>query len=178
MILSKRRMRSEARSHIAQFVYGATDGTVTTFAVVAGAVGGGFGANVALILGFANLFADGISMGVSAYLGEESDEEVRKIRNRRRALGRALITFGAFLSVGSITLWAYVWQFFFNGDSQKTFSISLILAILSFLFIGFVKALVTGASRIKSMLETLLLGGVAAGAAYIVGVLLEKAITK
>ena len=40
------------------------------------------------------------------------------------------------------------------------------------------KALVTGASRIKSMLETLLLGGVAAGAAYIVGVLLEKAITK
>ena len=48
-------------------VLGGIDGCVTTFAVVAGAYGAGFSADVALVLGFANLLADGFSMAISNY---------------------------------------------------------------------------------------------------------------
>ena len=56
--------RTKTGSHIEQFVYGATDGTVTTFAVVAGSAGAGFSSSVAIVLGIANLLADGFSMGL------------------------------------------------------------------------------------------------------------------
>ncbi|NIP71623.1 MAG: hypothetical protein GWO16_00680, partial [Gammaproteobacteria bacterium] len=46
-------------------ILGGIDGCVTTFAVVSGAFGAGFSATVALVLGFANLLADGFSMAIS-----------------------------------------------------------------------------------------------------------------
>jgi VIT1/CCC1 family predicted Fe2+/Mn2+ transporter len=62
-------------------VLGGIDGCVTTFAVVAGAVGGGFSGMVVIVLGFANLLADGFSMAVSNYLGTKSQrEQVAKAR--------------------------------------------------------------------------------------------------
>ena len=63
------------QSYITEFVYGGIDGAVTTFAVVAGAAGAGLGINTTLILGFANLIADGFSMSVGAYLAAKTDEE-------------------------------------------------------------------------------------------------------
>ena len=54
-------------------VLGGIDGGVTTFAVVAGAVGGGFGHVVVVILGLANLVADGFSMPVSNYFSARSE---------------------------------------------------------------------------------------------------------
>ncbi len=59
-------------------VLGAVDGTVTTFAVVAGAVGAGLAPAVVVILGLANLFADGLSMAVSNYLGKQADAHLRE----------------------------------------------------------------------------------------------------
>lgn len=56
-------------------VLGAVDGAITTFAVVAGSIGGGFSGTVVIVLGFANLLADGLSMGVSNYLGVKSERE-------------------------------------------------------------------------------------------------------
>lgn len=56
-------------------VLGATDGCVTTFAVVAGSVGGSLPEAVVVILGFANLVADGFSMAVGNYLGAKSMNE-------------------------------------------------------------------------------------------------------
>lgn len=56
-----------------EFVYGAIDGSVTTFAVVAGAAGAGLESSVVVILGFANLIADGFSMSVGSYLSNKSD---------------------------------------------------------------------------------------------------------
>ncbi len=50
-------------------VYGANDGIVTTFAVVAGAAGAQLGVRVILILGIANMAADGLSMALGDYLG-------------------------------------------------------------------------------------------------------------
>lgn len=62
-------------SYLGDAVFGAIDGTVTTFAVVAGAAGAGLGEGVAIILGLANLFADGFSMAVGNYLGTKSERQ-------------------------------------------------------------------------------------------------------
>ena len=56
-------------------ILGGIDGCVTTFAVVSGAAGAGFSSTVALILGFANLIADGFSMAVSNYEAVKAEQE-------------------------------------------------------------------------------------------------------
>ena len=61
-------------SYLRDMVYGAIDGTITTYAVVAGVAGGGLDAPVVLVLGTANLVADGFSMAVANYLGIRSEE--------------------------------------------------------------------------------------------------------
>lgn len=66
-----------------EFVYGATDGAVTTFAVVAGVVGASLSPSIVLILGFANLFADGFSMAVGNYLAVKAKSEyIEKARKK------------------------------------------------------------------------------------------------
>ncbi len=61
-----------AGTYIADFVYGANDGIITTFAIIAASAGADISASVILILGFANLVADGFSMATSNYLGIKS----------------------------------------------------------------------------------------------------------
>jgi vacuolar iron transporter family protein len=68
---------------LGDFVYGATDGAVTTFAVVAGVVGASLSPSIVLILGFANLLADGFSMAVGNYLAAKTQREyIEKARKR------------------------------------------------------------------------------------------------
>lgn len=57
---------------IHDIVYGAHDGIVTTFAVVAGTVGADLPDSIILVLGIANLLADGFSMGAGSYLSSRS----------------------------------------------------------------------------------------------------------
>lgn len=68
------------------FVYGGIDGAVTTFAVVAGVEGASLSLPIILILGFANLFADGFSMASGKYLSDKAQKEqfekIRKIEFR------------------------------------------------------------------------------------------------
>ncbi|MBI5451555.1 MAG: VIT1/CCC1 transporter family protein [Gammaproteobacteria bacterium] len=71
---------------ISDAVLGGIDGCVTTFAVVAGAVGAGLSASIALILGFANLFADGFSMAVSNYESIKARQEYADAIRRTEAL--------------------------------------------------------------------------------------------
>lgn len=61
------------QEYLGEFVYGGIDGAITTFAVVAGAVGADLSMSIILILGFANLLADGFSMSVGAYLSTKSE---------------------------------------------------------------------------------------------------------
>lgn len=61
--------------YLGEFVYGGIDGCVTTFAVVAGAVGAGLESAIIIILGFANLFADGFAMSIGAYLSTKSSRD-------------------------------------------------------------------------------------------------------
>ncbi len=62
-------------SYIRDVVYGANDGIITTFAVVAGVAGASLSPNIVLILGFANLLADGLAMAIGNYLGTKSEQE-------------------------------------------------------------------------------------------------------
>jgi vacuolar iron transporter family protein len=66
---------SRFQDYLGQFVYGGIDGCVTTFAVVSGAVGANLDSSVIIILGFANLLADGFSMSVGAYLSAKSERD-------------------------------------------------------------------------------------------------------
>ena len=66
-----------ARHYVRELIYGANDGIITTFAVVAGVAGGGLSLRVVLIIGTANLFADGLSMAVGNYLSIRAYESVR-----------------------------------------------------------------------------------------------------
>ncbi|MFP4402398.1 MAG: VIT1/CCC1 transporter family protein [Candidatus Nanoarchaeia archaeon] len=68
-------VNSRAGYYIKSIVYGGIDGIITTFAVVTGAAGAGLSAGVIIILGFANLIADGISMAVGDYLSTKSENE-------------------------------------------------------------------------------------------------------
>lgn len=72
----RQRLRERTKhSYIGDAVLGGIDGCVTTFAVVAGAVGGGFTSLVVVVLGLANLLADGFSMAVGNYQGTRSEQE-------------------------------------------------------------------------------------------------------
>ncbi len=74
------RARLEAgptHSDLRDFIFGAIDGTVTTLAVVSGVSGAGLPAGVLLILGVANLVADGFSMGISNFLGTRAEQQQR-----------------------------------------------------------------------------------------------------
>lgn len=69
--------------YIGDLVYGANDGIITTFAVVAGASGASLSSAVIIILGVANLFADGISMGASNFLGKRSEQDFARAQRQK-----------------------------------------------------------------------------------------------
>ena len=81
--IAERLQATTAHSYLRDFVFGAVDGTVTTFAVVAGTAGAGLPRGVAIILGLANLLADGFSMAVGNYLSTKVERQlVEKARRR------------------------------------------------------------------------------------------------
>jgi len=68
-------MKKNKYNWLPDFVYGGIDGAVTTFAVVAGAAGAQLSTSVMLILGCANLIADGFSMAIGKYLSDKAELE-------------------------------------------------------------------------------------------------------
>ena len=76
--ISERLDSGPDHSYLRDFIYGAVDGAITTFAVVSGVAGAGLSSGIVIILGFANLLADGFSMAVSNYLGTKAEREVRE----------------------------------------------------------------------------------------------------
>jgi vacuolar iron transporter family protein len=218
--------------YLGDAVLGGIDGCVTTFAVVAGAVGGGLSPGVVVILGFANLFADGFSMGVSNYLGTKSElQEIEEIRRNerlhieqvphgereeirqifaskgfegevldkivevitsnhdlwietmlreehgfgaglRKPIAAGLATFIAFLFVGLIPLLPFLVP---GLPVEQRFRFSAIITAIAFAGIGVAKGFVVKHSILRSGLETLLVGSVAAVLAYLVGYWLRTA---
>jgi len=221
---------------IGEFIYGGIDGSVTTFAVVAGSAGANLESSVVIILGFANLIADGFAMSVGAYLSTKSEQqqyekhkateywevenmpekEVEEIREIYAAKGfegdlleqvvakitedkdrwvdvmmkeelemqkeskspfqMGLVTFISFILMGFIPMIVYVMDYTGNPIGVDLFTASSVLTFVTFAGIGFAKSYVTATSKLRSVLETLFLGGSAAILAYYVGVILESMI--
>ncbi|SHH66373.1 VIT1/CCC1 transporter family protein [Winogradskyella jejuensis] len=222
------------QDYLGEFVYGGIDGAVTTFAVVSGAVGASLNNSVIIILGFANLLADGFAMSVGAYLSAKSvadnnkklnknkenlnveneidihkirqiysgkgyegllldavanevvsekkqliksldEEKARLIKPIKSPFKIGLITYISFISIGLIPLTVYVWDLIWEFPGHL-FIWTSILTSFAFILIGFLKTYITETSRLKGILETLILGAIAATVAYFVGDLLEALI--
>ncbi len=160
------------KKYLAEFVYGATDGTVTTFAVIAGTVGAELNVSIVLILGFANLFADGFSMAVSNYLAAKSQTALDGFA-RKDPLKAALTTFVAFVAIGFIPLISFVIAPLFVSVASHKFLLSSILTGAAFILVGYVRGEVVGEARLRSAFETFCIGGVAAVIAFTVGYFLK-----
>jgi VIT1/CCC1 family predicted Fe2+/Mn2+ transporter len=159
--------------HIGDLVFGANDGIVTTFAVVSGVTGAQLSARVAIILGIANLLADGFAMGAGSYLGARSEQQLQHSQGMVRegaehALGHAAAIFLAFIGAGLVPLLPFL-VLPRNGG----FPASCLATGLALFVVGSLRTLVTRASWFVSGLEMLLVGSLAAAVAYFAGVLLR-----
>jgi VIT1/CCC1 family predicted Fe2+/Mn2+ transporter len=155
--------REVFRHYIRDIVYGANDGIITTFAVVAGGTGGELTARAVIIVGIANLVADGISMGVGNYLAIRSNESARAAVNlpeeEASPLRHGGMTFLAFATAGAVPILPYI-------AGAPDFTLSLILTLAALFAVGAARALVTTLGWIAAGFEMLVLGGVVAVAAY------------
>ncbi len=219
--------------YLGDMVYGGLDGIVTTFAVVSGVAGAELGTSVILIMGLANLFADGFSMATGAFLSAKSEQEVYDREYQREAwevdhfpegeraelvalyrargypeadaealadiqtrdktrwvqammvdelgllpdekkpIQSALATFLAFVVAGAVPLLVYLLGLVTPVAAGVSFPVSLVLSGLALFGLGAAKVLVTKLNPLRSGLEMLLVGGLAAGVAYVVGALLK-----
>ncbi len=73
--IARRLSQGPSISYLRDWVYGGIDGAVTTFAIVAGVVGADLSAGIVLILGLANLLADGFSMAAANFTGTKAERE-------------------------------------------------------------------------------------------------------
>lgn len=220
--------------HFDDFIYGAFDGAVTTFAVVTGAVGASLLPVVVIILGFANLFADGFSMAVGNYqatkakiefiqkerkreeweidhMAESEKQEIRDIyakkgftselldeivkvitarkkvwvdtmmkeelgliEDEKKPLDAATSTILGFTIIGLIPIMPFVimYAFEFIDHAQHSFAYSVAFTCVAFFLIGIIKGRVIKKPLIRSGLMTLMIGGIAASVAYVVGMML------
>lgn len=159
------------KKYIGQFVYGAFDGIVTTFAVVAASAGAGLPAGVIVILGIANLIADGFSMGSSAYLSAKSEFRLDKENHHATAYKMGIATFVAFLAVGLVPIIPYLFEVILKlqGNLNILFVTSSVLTVIAFTCIAVVKAKSAKTNVWHSIIETVVLGAIAASLAYFVG---------
>jgi VIT1/CCC1 family predicted Fe2+/Mn2+ transporter len=230
----RKRLASEpSPSYLRDFIYGAIDGAITTFAVVAGVAGADLDETVVIILGGANLIADGFSMAVSNFLGTRAERQQRELALReeqrqirlvpegereevrqifaakgfagdelervvevitsdrdvwaetmmREELGygsnagneyrAALATLVAFLTIGFLPLMVYVYDLAAPGDVKEPFAWSAVMTGVAFFAVGAMKSRFVGQSWLRSGIETLAVGGLAATLAYAAGAFLQ-----
>jgi VIT1/CCC1 family predicted Fe2+/Mn2+ transporter len=159
--------RALAGRYLPDLVYGANDGVITTFAVVCGVVGAALSNQVILILGFANLVADGFSMGASNYLARRSYEDEKRRDERRPAARHGIATLFSFLVVGAVPLLAYLAPM--RDDAR--FPVAVGLTFLTLFTFGAARSIVTKVGWARSGTEMLVVGAAAAVVAYAVGAL-------
>ena len=159
-----------ARHYIRDIIYGANDGIITTFAVVAGVTGGALSPRVVLIVGTANLLADGLSMGVGNYLSIRSHESARAAQDlpeeESAPAKHGVATFGAFATAGVMPLLPYA----FGAAPELRFGLSMFITLAALFAIGSLRSLVTVDRWLTAGVEMLLLGALVAGSAYGSGV--------
>ena len=157
--------------YLRDLVYGALDGVITTLAVIAGAAGAHLEPRVGIILGLANLVADGLSMGASNYLGLKSELEQTNHSVAAEAPWRhGMATAAAFATVGAVPLAGYAVA---PVLGVSVLPVAGVLAAATLLVAGVVRAPFVRKRAWVSAGEMLLIGGVATAAAYGVGAAAE-----
>ncbi len=179
MVFSKAKKHLE--DYLREFVYGGIDGAVTTFAVVAGATGARFSLTVILVLGFSNLIADGFSMGVGSYLSTKSEQELMQkrgesVKDEPSPVINGVTTYFSFIIIGFVPLFMYLLDALIAHDFAMStlFMTTGVLTAFAFVGIGALKSKVSQTPIVRSILETLILGAIAAVLAYILGDFLEQ----
>lgn len=99
-------------------------------------------------------------------------EELGLVENLESPLKNALVTFGSFVFFGSIPVLIYVIALFIPFFTAHTFALACALTGLTLFILGTLKIYFTRQPWYRAGTEMLLLGGFAAAAAYVVGVLL------
>ncbi len=171
------RIKKAERKYLPEFVYGGIDGAVTTFAVVSGSIGAALNPGIILILGFANLFADGFSMAISNYLSTKSQTDLHRyhtdykefVKLGKHPVKAGLATFISFVLIGFIPLLSFVISYFFPVVSPNKFVFSFILTGIALFLVGLVKGEIVKKHPLRAALETLLIGGIAAVIAFLIG---------
>lgn len=162
------------RHYIRDLVYGANDGIITTFAVVAGVAGGSLSTIAVLIVGAANLAADGLAMGIGNLVAIRANESALAAdglpEQEACPWKHGLATLVAFVTAGAMPLLPYVLPM--ADASRLRWSAFVTLATL--FVIGAARAFITRDRWWKTGFEMLLLGGVVALAAYGAGALVAR----
>lgn len=158
-------MKGTIRKYLPDIIFGANDGVITTLAVVSGVVGAALSTTVFVILGFANLLADGFSMGASNVLSRRSDPQNDNLPTLADASGHGVATFVGFVTVGVIPLLAYLLPWF----EANRFAAAATLGLGALFVVGASRAFFTNRGWFVSGLEMLLIGTLAAMVAYGVG---------
>ena len=153
--------------YLPDLVYGANDGIITTFAVVTGVVGADLSQRIILILGFANLLADGFSMGASNFLSRRSYAEANERSTGREAARHGAATVVGFIVAGIVPLVAYLVPL----SDDVRFPVAVALTLSTLFAVGASRAVVTRLGWMRSGLEMLFVGALAAAVAYSIGAL-------
>ncbi len=144
---------------------------VTTLAVVAGATGAAFEPRVGLVLGLANLAADGLSMGASNYLGLKSElEQTGSSVEVEQPWRHGFATAAAFALAGVVPLLVYLVP---ACDPMRRFQGALALSLLTLAGLGASRSRFTNRSPWRGAIEMVVIAGSAAGAAYVLGLVVE-----
>lgn len=163
--------------NIKDLVYGANDGIITTFAIIAGVTGAALSIKTIVVIGAASLLADAFSMASSNYLATKSECAVLAGTSDACRKGRewksAFYTFFAFVIAGSIPLMPYLLASFGGGvtgdEARQLFAVAVYATGAALFLVGSLRSFVTRRNFILSGVEMLVVGGVAAAVAYYVG---------
>lgn len=158
-------MKESIRKYLPSFVYGGSDGTVTTFAAMAGAVGAGIDTRIVIILGLANLVSDGFSMASADYMAEDS----RKGESKITAFKNACVTFFSFIIIGFIPIIPVIF-----AAKENQFLFSIIFTMTTFATIGYLRAYILKRNRLLLALQSVGIGSICATLAYVVGLYISK----
>jgi vacuolar iron transporter family protein len=101
-------------------------------------------------------------------------EELGLIEEEKRPLDAAITTFTAFNLAGLVPLIPFVFLYLsgFTISTEHVFLFSIIFTAISFFLIGIVRGKIVGKSLLRTGINTLAVGGIAASVAYVIGYIL------
>lgn len=163
-------------------VFGANDGIITTFAVVAGVAGAKLSPSIVLVLGMANIAADGLSMTLGNYLGEKSENRLSELGRQKikhlNVIKNSGVIFLSFMIAGLIPLLPYFFSLFgMNFGVLSQLQVSVFATLLGLFIVGSMRTFLTKGSWWKNGFEVLAVGSIAAVVAYFTGAFIETLVS-